>query len=581
MTIKLIWQKLHIYQKVILIYILLLLPIFAVSFWINLAGATYIKSEVSNSIMSNVSFYAREFDNDLENIYRQQTNFLANLDIQKLSILNSLIGEYERTQMYDRILERLSVMKDSSKNIDNAGVYIKSVDRTLSIKTGVSAVPNTEYDILKKAYDSKRTKYIDKSQNRLYIIKAFSSKRAINFKSEDTIAYISIPISRINDELSGLSGNSGADTILYDDDLGFIIPPKKEFQLLKENSISDLSKKDSGTITLRSGNENYWVIFKRLDFSSMILVSYISENDALSMLKIYNLMFLILFIISVVITILFSFFINFMIHRPMRKLVMAFKSVDGGNLDMIVSNNRDDEFGYLYKAFNLMANNMKQSIEMNYIQKLALQQSELKQLQSQINPHFLYNCFYNISQMCKSEDMDTAYELSNRLGSYYRYITRSGSDEVSLNMEYKHALDYIEIQSIRFANRINVHIPDLPENYANLIVPRIILQPIIENAYEHAFEKSSYKGNIYVAIKFESEVLSIMIEDDGKDLDDEALSQLQVKLTKVADLAEKTGIVNVCRRIQLKYGRESGLFASRSTYGGLKIETIIKYEGMN
>ena len=89
--------------------------------------------------------------------------------------------------------------------------------------------------------------------------------------------------------------------------------------------------------------------------------------------------------------------------------------------------------------------------------------------------------------MCKVGDSDSA-ELSQKLGSYYQYITRSGSDEVPFYTEYKHALDYCEIQGIRFSNRITYEHKEISDIPPFITVPRLIIQPIVENAFEHAFE---------------------------------------------------------------------------------------------
>jgi two-component system sensor histidine kinase YesM len=266
-----------------------------------------------------------------------------------------------------------------------------------------------------------------------------------------------------------------------------------------------------------------------------------------------------------------------MIHKPRKRLIQAFKKVETDNLMPSMRNQRDNEFGYLYRNFDRMVEKLGQSIEENYKQKIALQHSELKQLQSQINPHFLYNSFFNLYMICKSGDADSGAILAQKLGSYYQFITRSGKDEVQLEEEYRHALDYCEIQSIRFSNRIAVEFSDVPASCAAWEVPRIIIQPLVENAFEHAFSDGARRGNVILKAVADGNRLSIAVEDDGIGVSDERLAELQEQLDNESRLSEKTGLINVCRRIRLKFGEGSGVTVSRSPMGGLKVEIVIDY----
>nr|WP_240547958.1 histidine kinase [Paenibacillus lignilyticus] len=269
-----------------------------------------------------------------------------------------------------------------------------------------------------------------------------------------------------------------------------------------------------------------------------------------------------------------------MIHRPLKRLIQAFKILETDNLNISIRPQGDIEFGYLYRSFDRMVDKLRGSIQENYEQKIALQHSELKQLQSQINPHFLYNSFFNIYMISRSGDAENAATLAQRLGSYYQFITRSGSDEVTLDLEYRHAVDYCDIQGIRFSNRITIEAAKLPEVCKPLLVPRLLIQPVVENAFEHAFEDGMRRGNVTVQVEYEEDRLCISVEDDGDTLTDEALELLHERLADVSASQEKTGLFNVCRRIRLKFGQRSGIFVSRSALGGLKADMIIHFNEM-
>ncbi len=145
---------------------------------------------------------------------------------------------------------------------------------------------------------------------------------------------------------------------------------------------------------------------------------------------------------------------------------------------------------FLYQAFLGVSGKLKAALEQAYNNKLLVYQSEIKFLQAQVNPHFLYNSFYHLYRMAKMEDNEGVAEMSRRLSSYYRYITRSDQNEVPLTMEYQNISDYTEIQTIRFGDRIKVELEPIPPGYEALMVPRFVLQPLFENAYNHGVEKS-------------------------------------------------------------------------------------------
>jgi two-component system sensor histidine kinase YesM len=208
-----------------------------------------------------------------------------------------------------------------------------------------------------------------------------------------------------------------------------------------------------------------------------------------------------------------------------------------------------------------------------YKQKIMNQQSELKQLQSQINPHFLYNSFFTINTMARMQD-ENLVKFSHYLGVYFQYITRNASPYVPLKEEVEHARIYANIQRIRFSKRLDIQFEELPEPYAQRTIPRLMLQPILENAFEYVVEKQQMKGEIRVSFVPDGEMLSVVVEDNGKMLTDQKLQQMQQLLhTDTFETMETTGMINIHRRIQLIYGRDNniGLTLNRSGLGGLKV----------
>lgn len=268
---------------------------------------------------------------------------------------------------------------------------------------------------------------------------------------------------------------------------------------------------------------------------------------------------------------------NHVLNRPMKRLVALMKEVGNGNLDVEIQENKNDQFGFIFNGFRKMTDNLKEYIRINYNQRLEIERSELKQLQAQINPHFLYNCFFNISNLCKIEDMETAALFSQKLAAYYMYITRNRRDEVMLKEEWKHATDYLEIQSIRFYQRVELDIQTLTEEEERLRVPRIILQPILENCYKYVFEKNDETGHLRMHCRYDGNVLELVVEDSGGESGGTGIGQINEALNHPQEDRESTGIVNVSRRIRLK-NKKNELKVEKSELGGWKVTIKIVYE---
>lgn len=209
-----------------------------------------------------------------------------------------------------------------------------------------------------------------------------------------------------------------------------------------------------------------------------------------------------------------------------------------------------------------------------YLQKLLLQKAEFKQLQAQINPHFLYNSFFMLQRTIKSDMKEEAIDISNKLGLYFKYITRTQSEIVSLQDEYGFAKIYADIQSKRFEGRISTQFDDLPANCAFLPVPSLFLQPVIENAYNHGLEDKCSDGLLQISFQEADNGLFIFVEDNGENLSDDDLKNLNQTLEALhtdQKPQEITGIYNISQRLLLYSKKQSFLTVTRSNLGGLKV----------
>lgn len=260
---------------------------------------------------------------------------------------------------------------------------------------------------------------------------------------------------------------------------------------------------------------------------------------------------------------------NNAVSRPLHEVVHAFGKVEEGNLDVWIYHEPHDEFGYIYAAFNRMVQRIAELMENIREQSRLLQNAELIQLQSQINPHFLYNSFYLIRIMAKNEDYDQITQFVTSLAKYYRFINKEVNQNIPLQREVEHMQNYIDIQQMRFGDKITVEHEALPAGVSEYRVPKLILQPIVENAYNYGMKDILEDGKIWIHyVKTETQ-LEIWIEDNGGGGTEEHLKEMQENIRDYEGRAAGHALSNIERRLKLAYGEGSGLAAQRSELGGV------------
>jgi len=562
-----------VYQKIVIVFIAFIIPLVAMNMWVNYKGMSFTKNAISDSAVAGASFYAKQLDKELYFIRNQQLQFFNDKELQKLSFQGSRLEGYALIELISQIKDRLSAIQYSSEFVVNAGVYVKEINKTISSQNGVSDVPNYESEFIAALIERTPKPSFYQRDGRFFFIESENNS--------GIISYIEISVERLQEALHQITTlYQESEVFLGSGELGSVLSTKDDRQvigtLLHElNDANRMNLQSNSPQVIQIGGTSYFITTNQVSSLNLSLVMYVNHDEITRPLSQFSFWFYALFVIAVIVLLLYAYSVNFMIHRPLSKLTKAFQMMETDNLNLVIESKTRDEFHYLFHSFNRMALRLKRSIEENYEQKIAIQHSELKQLQSQINPHFLYNSFFNIYMMCKVGDADSAAELSQKLGSYYQYITRSGSDEVPLYKEYQHALDYCEIQCIRFSNRIRYEYEDIPDHVKTVAVPRLIIQPIVENIFEHAFEDGMGSGVLYIAANIEDGIVRMTVEDNGRLVTDEQIEQLEMQLRDGPRQLEKTGLINVNNRLQLKYGAGSGLFVSRSLHGGLCAELRI------
>jgi two-component system sensor histidine kinase YesM len=256
------------------------------------------------------------------------------------------------------------------------------------------------------------------------------------------------------------------------------------------------------------------------------------------------------------------------IYIPIKKLHDVTSTITKNDLQALVTSDNVDEITELGMSFNIMIGKIKDLLDAKIKEQEYLKKAELRALQAQINPHFLYNTLDTIIWMAESKQTDRVIEIVSALSSFFRISLSKGRDWITIGEEIERTRSYLTIQKMRYRDIMDYKI-EVEDQTLNNTILKLILQPLVENALYHGIKNKRSGGTITVrAIQKNDNEILLEVEDDGIGFTPEKLSQVQAELEGDSGdirLDAGFGIDNVNKRVKLYYGKQYGL-SIRSEY---------------
>lgn len=247
------------------------------------------------------------------------------------------------------------------------------------------------------------------------------------------------------------------------------------------------------------------------------------------------------------------------IHTPIDRLEAFAAAIAGGDLQARAPDTSVTELHELTKSLNTMAGRLQNLIDENRREQENLKKSELRTLQAQINPHFLYNTLDAIVWLAEAGSNKEVIHITSALSDFFRISLSQGRDFITLADEIKHLTGYLTIQKIRYRDILDYEI-DIPEELYNASVLKLMLQPLVENALYHGIKHRRGRGMIRVNGFREGERIVLMVRDNGAGMTPERLSQVRMSLRAEKPGEMGYGLFNVNKRIQLYYNQPQGIW---------------------
>jgi len=259
--------------------------------------------------------------------------------------------------------------------------------------------------------------------------------------------------------------------------------------------------------------------------------------------------------------------------RRLKMLVKGLKSVRDGNINTKMPVDTHDEFGELAESFNHMTERIHSLIERVYKAQITEKESELKALEAQINPHFLYNTLSTISWMARKAKADNIDHLYLQLSQFYRLVLSKGKSVITVRDEINLLKAYVEIEKIRFENILEVKY-DLDEKALSYSMIKIILQPIAENTINHGILPKECRGTMIVKLRQDEENLYFTIIDDGIGMSRSTLESIK-KGQIIKNRESGYAIHNIMERLKAVYGDKTDIIIASRPGIGCAVKIVI------
>lgn len=555
--------------QLLCIFLLLLIPMQMFGMCIFHSSNVSMKLAVEQSAQANMNFLLEAFQDEVIAVNKQmeQLLFFQDLEIREFVVLE---GQLTNTQYWihlQNIVNKLKLVQYGNMLIEDLELYYPKLKLYISASDGIYGLDQDTFAGIEEACQAGTNKLLLRDKVGLFVGKSYPSTALTHNETPDIILLARIGKSAMRDYFASMTSMNQYSMALVDWN--------------RQDVLLSMYGAPSDAEILLAANGNYKdrqnrILVQHSGMLDLMLVQFIPLNAMFAKARRLTLWLLIYMLSCLPVVLVYCGMIHRVVRKPIRQLLDGFHEVQEGNLAVqLYPMPQSDELSLLFRHFNTMVAKLDSLINQVYRQELYAKQIELKQLQAQIDPHFLYNSFFILKHLIKDENNVAASELAGYLSEYFQYITRNNAQETMLKQEIHHGCLYLDIQKIRFGNRLRTDLQSLPQKYETLLVPRLILQPILENSVKYGLPGKN--GQIHLRFQECSEMLIIFVEDNGTQLSDVSLEKMRLSLEEDQPTSEITALINIHRRLRLRYGSVAGIELSRSEMGGLCVALKIAF----
>ncbi|AJH00921.1 hypothetical protein LF65_04381 [Clostridium beijerinckii] len=572
-TIKNLNLRYQLILSYIPIFIISLLVINLVSYYLM---ANTLKKNSREFVNETVKIISRDITKSL-NQYGEISASIA-FDENLSSLLSGEINDYNYFIRSNKVKQKLYYFTQNS--LDIKSIFIYPLNRSAVIRSNSNIIYNdmnyNDNELFKSLVSNAETKVWSTSSvagsdpeggNYLYFLRAIP-----NFGTSNGLIQMQIREKSIFDIYKDSSFGKNS-TIFIIDENGCIVshPNKEKISTKIQPSIIENIKQNIGSFTTEIDGKNYMTVYSTIESSKWTLIATIPMDYIQSNNKWLLNTNLIIIMISFIFIILISVWVSSKIASPLERVGKAMKQLEKGDFEVRLDYDSNNEMGKIYKRYNAMAGEIKNLMEVIRKEEKKKKEAYIKVLQAQIKPHFLYNTLFTIKCLASIKKQPQIEELLDSLIRLLMASISKGGEFVSVYEEIEYIKNFALIQKYRFDDKFKV-IFNISSEIQNYIVPKLIIQPIVENAIVHGMDAEINFIEIKIEGSVEGADIVFRIRDNGKGIDADKINMmLQASENKNKNGFNGMGIKNVNERIKLYFGEQYGLHYLSNIENGTEV----------
>ena len=577
--------------RIISLFFCTLLPLQCIGFLLFRSGANTISEQIEQASIIAIEHLGESVISEVDTLKNDLYNIESDSRLRSVAYMGDAMSSYRYYATIEELQNYLKILVTNNSLIENIFVYFPRSGNfftaSLSESTGYGTYDSEQISGLMESAVKAGSQRLIFDDSGIHMVILYPESCYYKEKSPTFVIDIRLSTASICSLLSSRNIGEQQSTALIDLGSGrMYFGNQNAAPVTVINEIWSQFPTDISDTSLLHGNYNangatYFASVYTSEVLGISLLQIIPLDLAIQPLQTYERSVIIYIIVSLIVFVLYAVINLRIIRKPIQKLVKGFSEIEAGNYSVVLPTEGNvEEMAYLTDGFNQMAQKLNDTIDRLYKQEIYAQRMELNQLQMQINPHFLFNTYFMMDRLLQQGDYDTAEVLSGHLGKFFRYINRDARRCVELSMEWAHAHSYAMVQQLRYSRRLRIELEPVPVEFEQYIVPRLILQPVIENSIEHGLRSTVSDGLSRLSFQTDAQYLHIIVEDNGSDANEELVRALEGKLgSSDSPEQETTALINIHRRLQLYYGKDYGLRLSLSEFNGLKTEILLPIDG--
>lgn len=515
------------------------------------------------AIAGNLSFSSQTISSALENIEDLSSMIVSNETVQdSLSIIDESSSIVDRFYADSALNSALFSYFDTLDNLNISFLALSSdysVNCTnwLQYRQSDPAFIDQLYQTADLNEGQIQWVWQPKNPNGLFLVRSIRKIKNLSLTPMGNLI-LNVDMSELIQSANSAATQYGDSYYLIVDSSGTVLYKPENLDEAMLPPIDILRSKHYGPVSYQG--HTYFSVYGTIPHYNWNYINLIPFDSVSSSLRFsYMLAFFIVLIGSLILAALSTYFIrSIMVHFD--SLIYKMDAFSKNELAIPVSNydyqTRKDEIGKVHQQFDLMMNRIRTLVNKNYVNEILKQDAQLKALEAQINPHFLYNTLESINWRAKSSGNEQISMMTEALGTLLRATLSNKQSLVPLSYELELVSCYITIQKLRFEEELEFQLSVVP-NAKDAIVPPLTIQPLVENAIHYGMENMDDLCHVFVTITTEDDELLIFIKNDGSTMEDNLLQKLENQSIKPNGFG--LGILNINKRIQLLFGEKYGL----------------------